>query len=276
MALALAVAACPDQTSERCPTSVFFGTGWGALSETHDFITQLFESGDRFSSPADFVGSVHNASAGQVGIAFKATGPNVTLTGSETAFEQALAGAALLASGGEETLLVLGVDEYHPAWTPLFDRSAVTGAPSDGGGAIWLRRAVTAEGPRIYPSFQGSGDRNDRVMEELVGCLGGGNAIAGRFAAVMAGLPAAQRRESQQRLEQFLSLAGFCGPVIDYRRCIGEFASASAVAVILGVSFVRKGKIPTALSGGRAFPLDGRGILVLGLGDEVSAVEILA
>jgi len=276
MVLTLAAAACPVRTSGNRPTSVFFSTGWGALSETHDFLSRLFESGDRFSSPADFVGSVHNAPAGQVGIEFHSSGPNVTMTGGEAAFEQALAGAALLAPAGEETLLVLGADEYHSAWTPLFDRSAVMGVSSDGGGALLLKRSLTGEGLRLCSSFQGSGDRNCRVVEELAGCLGGGSAITGRFAALLVGLPAVRRRESQQRLEKFLTLTGFCGPVLNYRSWTGEFASASAVAVIMGVSFVRRGEIPASLNGGRAFSLDGRGILVLGLGDEVSAVEIQA
>lgn len=276
MALALAKAACPVPVSGDLPTSVFFGTGWGPLSETRDFLIRLFESGDRFSSPFDFVGSVHNAPAGMVGMEFKATGPNVTLTGGEATFEKALAGAALLAPEGDETLLVLGADEYSPAWTPLFDRSAIMGIPSDGGGALWLKRAVDPEGLRISPVFQGSGDRNDEVVEELAGCLGGGRPVSRRFAAVLAGIPAAQHREGRQHLEKFLALTGYAGPVLDYRRWIGEFASASAVAAVLAVSFVRKGEIPAALNEGRACPLNGRGILILGLGSEVSAVEILS
>lgn len=275
MALSLASAACPSRNSGDRPQSIFFGTGWGALSETHDFLSRLFESGDRFSSPADFVGSVHNAPAAQVGIEFQATGPNVTLTGTEAAFEQALDGAALLAPAGAETLLVLGVDEYHPEWTPLFDPSAAVGTPSDGGGALWLKRSAAPEGLSICPAFSGSGDRNDRVVEELTACLGGREGIQRRFAAVMAGLPALRQRESRLRLERFLALSGFPGPVLDYRRWLGEFASASAVAAVLGVSFIRRGEIPAALSGGRAFPLGGRGILILALGNEVSAVEIL-
>jgi len=275
MALSLAAAACPSPNSGDRPQSIFFGTGWGALSETHDFLTRLFESEDRFASPADFVGSVHNAPAAQVGIEFKATGPNVTLTGTEAAFEQALDGAALLAPDGGETLLVVGADEHQRNWTPLFDPSALSGRPSDGGGALWLKRAVAPEGLSISPVFSGSGDRNGRVVEELTAGLGGSEGIHRRFAAVMAGLPAFRCGESRQRLERFLALSGFSGPVLDYRRWLGEFASASAVAVVLGVSFVRRGKIPAALSGGRAFPLGGRGILVLALGNEVSAVEIL-
>jgi 3-oxoacyl-[acyl-carrier-protein] synthase-1/3-oxoacyl-[acyl-carrier-protein] synthase II len=274
MALTLASSACPDQTSGNRPDSVFFGSGWGTLSETHDFLARLFETGDRFSSPADFIGSVHNAPAGQVGIEFKATGPNVTMTGGEATFEQALAGASLLA--GEDALLVMGADEYHPDWSPLFDLSVVMSIPSDGGGALWLKRTDAGEGLRIRAAFHGSGKRNGHVVDELADVLSAEAPLAHRFAAVMAGLPAAQYRESRQRLDRFLALTGFYGPVIDYRRWIGEFASASAVAAVLAVSFVRKGEIPASLNSGRLFTTGGGGILVLGLGDDVSAVEILS
>jgi 3-oxoacyl-[acyl-carrier-protein] synthase-1/3-oxoacyl-[acyl-carrier-protein] synthase II len=169
MALALASAACSDQTSVNRPDSVFFGSGWGTLSETHDFLARLFETGDRFSSPADFIGSVHNAPAGQVGIEFKATGPNVTMTGGEATFEQALTSASLLA--GEDALLVMGADEYHPEWSPLFDRSAVMSTPSDGGGALWMKRSAGGEGLRIRSAFHGSGKRNRHVVEEMADCL---------------------------------------------------------------------------------------------------------
>ena len=96
----------------RSPASIFFGTGWGPLSETHDFLSKLFESGEQFTSPTDFVGSVHNAPAGQAAIWLKATGANMTVTGGDYSFEQALFAAALAAGDGE-TLLVMGADEHH-------------------------------------------------------------------------------------------------------------------------------------------------------------------
>ena len=39
------------------PTSVFFSTGFGPLSETYDFLKDLLFSPDALASPADFIGS---------------------------------------------------------------------------------------------------------------------------------------------------------------------------------------------------------------------------
>jgi 3-oxoacyl-(acyl-carrier-protein) synthase len=88
MVMSLAVSACKDIATAGPPASVFLGTGWGGLSETYDFLTKLFASDERFSSPTDFIGSVHNAAAGHAAIHFKSTGPNVTATGSDCALQR--------------------------------------------------------------------------------------------------------------------------------------------------------------------------------------------
>lgn len=94
------------------------------------------------------------------------------------------------------------------------------------------------------------------------------------FGAVLAGLPAGSYKEGQKQLRSFIKRTGFNGPVIDYRRILGQFASASAVAAALGVAFLKTGGIPFALSGKKAFDLNGKGILLLGLGSFVTAVAI--
>jgi 3-oxoacyl-[acyl-carrier-protein] synthase-1/3-oxoacyl-[acyl-carrier-protein] synthase II len=56
---------------------------------------------------------------------------------------------------------------------------------------------------------------------------------------------------------------------------MGEFAAASAVATVVGIQFVKADEIPLGLLDKKSIPLEGRGILVLGFGDFVTAVEIL-
>jgi 3-oxoacyl-[acyl-carrier-protein] synthase-1/3-oxoacyl-[acyl-carrier-protein] synthase II len=69
-------------------------------------------------------------------------------------------------------------------------------------------------------------------------------------------------------------MMGHTHPVIDYRRFVGEFASASAVAAVLAVSFVEAGEIPGNVCHQGPVPLRGRGVLVMGFGNYISAVEI--
>jgi 3-oxoacyl-(acyl-carrier-protein) synthase len=275
--LAMALA---DEAQRRCgaphpPASVFFGTGWGALSETHGFLNSLFETGDRFPSPTDFVGSVHNAPAGQVAIMCGATGPNVTLTGEDDAFEQALLTAAYLGRGAGGTTLVLGADEYHPALSGLFDRSvALDPTPSAGGAALLLTADATASGVAVFPTYVAPDAGRTDAIAELVGRLGGAERIHARFGVVLAGIPAAHRQAGEARLGAFRSACGLKLPVVDYRRWVGEFASASAVAACLAVSFAAEGAVPAALCDGRTEPFPGKGCLVIGFGKTLTAIEV--
>ncbi len=277
LTLALAAEAGKADESAR-PCSIFFGTGWGGLSETYDFLSKLFASEEKFTSPIDFIGSVHNAPAGQASIYFGATGPNVTMTGGDCSFEQALMSAALIASDRGDPLLVIGADEHHSRLSPLFDGSVHTSImagspPADGGGALLLRPpACSASSCRIrtaYLAYTGGGEPD---IPELIRCLGGAKSIRYRFAVILVGIPAERGDSGRKELASFLGATDFSGPVIDYRRITGEFASASAVAAVLAVSFVQAGEIPS--SGENRKPLQGRGALVLGFGNYLTAMEI--
>jgi hypothetical protein len=273
MVLSLAVSACGHPSGCESPQAVFFGTGWGSLSETHDFLHKLFTSGERFNSPTDFIGSVHNAPAGQAAIDFQATGPNITMTGGECTFAQALLCADLL--GQDEPLLLVGADEYHEALSPLFDASVILeGPPADGGGALYLKRQRSGATCQVTPAFMAYAGTGDPPLPEMVASLGGTARIRKRFGLVLAGIQAAQRDQGENQLDAFLSLTGFSHPVVDYRRFLGEFASASAVATVLAVRMVEAGEIPGAFCGHDSHSLAGRGVLVLGFGDHMTALEV--
>ncbi len=316
MVMSLAVSAREDNPAAYSPGAVFFGTGWGGLSETHDFLEKLFTSDEQFTSPTDFIGSVHNAAAGHAAIRFQATGPNVTTTGGDCSFEQALMSASLLVRPAGAPFLVIGADEHHETLSPLFDASAATGGvPADGGGALFLGPATECSSPQIRPAFMAYAGKNGNIIPGLIGELGGEKRINDQFGAILAGIPAAQREKGEAQLNSFLARTGYPRPIIDYRRFTGEFASASAVAAVLAVLFVKAGVIPASfcrehplpfqatdsdashrgycernvhtpspLMGegkgegekvGRGNFLGGRGILVLGFGNNITAVEIM-
>ena len=275
LAMALADEAQRRSGASHPPAAVFFGTGWGALSETHGFLNSLFETGDRFPSPTDFVGSVHNAPAGQVAIQCGATGANVTLTGEDDAFEQALLTAAYLGRGAGGRLLVLGADEHHPVLSGLFDRSAaLDSTPAAGGAALLLSAAAADPGVAVFPAFTAPAVGRTGAIAELVGRLGGAERIHARFGVILAGIPAAHRRAGEAQLEAFRSACGLTLPVVDYRRWVGEFASASAVATFLAVDFAAEGAVPAALCDGRPGSFPGKGCLVIGFGKTLTAVEV--
>lgn len=276
MALALAKAARSNAGTSSDPGAIFWGTGWGPLSETHDFLNRLEQSEDHFASAMDFIGAVHNAPAGNLGQYFGAEGPNITTTAGDYSFEQALYTASLMADQLKEEFLVLAADEYHQSFSPLFDASVHSDTtPSDGGGALWVTASEDPSEPRIMPPFLAFSTRDAAVIPRLVESLGGKELIRERTGTILLGIPARFRSTAREQLHEFFGLTGFQGPAVDYRRWTGEFASASAAATALAVQFVREGSVPASLLGGREdLPLGGREILLLGLGEHVTGVRI--
>jgi 3-oxoacyl-(acyl-carrier-protein) synthase len=239
------------EVENQKPGAVYMGTGWGALSETHDFLTGLAASSEQFPSPTDFVGSVHNGPAGQVALMFGATGPNITASGGDYSFEQALLTAELSYRDPARPALLLGVDEGHDTFSPLLDASIAAGSQlADGGAAFCFNRNI----------------KNAKC------CI----SMQSRCVLVLAGIPEAMKREGEKQLEQFRELSRLSAPVVHYRKFTGEFASASAVATAFAASFLETGVVPKAFTGEDDIAVDRSGdtILVLGFGQYLTAVKL--
>ncbi|BDD86296.1 beta-ketoacyl synthase N-terminal-like domain-containing protein [Desulfofustis limnaeus] len=274
LALALAAATLGNDRSAGVPTAIFLGTGWGALSETHDFLERLASSNEQFPSPTDFVGSVHNAPASQIAIWAHATGANITVSGGNHSFEQALWAADLILDDHDAPALVLGVDEGHQHLSPLFDASIPADSPlADGGGALLVsRRHDGATGLISTPFYRCR--RDPEAIAALLDWYGGSDAIRSRCGAILAGFPADRRDAGEEQLSRFLAMAGTTVPVLRYRELVGEYASASAVAAVLAWQLLVHGELPASLAQGPPRSLAGKTILLLTSDDYLSALEI--
>lgn len=274
LSLLLADNACAQTPTEATPQAIFAGTGWGALSETYDFLTGLTSSNEQFPSPTDFVGSVHNGAAGQVALHLKATGANITMSGGDYSFEQALLAAQTLL-GENESALVLGVDEGHQVLSPLLDPAIEATRPlADGGGAFLVSRVRQDARCLMRLAFYQRG-ADKTLPDQLVARLGGSQHLQATCAAVFAGIPAGTATQGEDQLLRFFTSLGRQLPLFLYRQRIGEFASASAAAVCLAAACLEQGCIPGGfLSGADVLLAPGQCILVLGTGPCLTAVEL--
>jgi 3-oxoacyl-(acyl-carrier-protein) synthase len=260
------------------PDSVFLGTGWGTQSETHSFLRQLFESHETLSSPVDFIGSVHNAPAGQIALNLQCTGANITSWGGHQSFDEALFLTGLLGANTGGDIVLLGVDEAHEDVMPHSEPEAYarTGL-SDGGGCLVLRPVAPdglASGTRIKPVYITSGMNHDEAITGLISRLKDSRNINETFGAVLAGLPSSEWDGANQQLDAFIILSGFNGPVIDYRAWVGDFPAASAIAAVLAVEWVLSGRLPKPPVGNGDY-LNGRGILLLSLGNTLACAAVM-
>ncbi len=264
MALALAHSAKRDAGLEQSPHGVFMGSGWGALSETWDFLDRLRESEEQFPSPIDFVGSVHNSAAGQIAISHGATGPNVTTSGGDYCFEQALltAESFLESDTGKNTALLMAADEYHEQFSNLLDASVrASSTPADGGAGLYLCRKSIPGKVSITLAFYGKYGATQ--MEKMVETLGGKDTLHQKCAMILAGIPASVEKIGEEQLDAFMEYTGLDVPVIHYRKFTGEFASASAVAAVMAAQLLQSGEV-----------VAGKKVLVLGFGPTLTAMQL--
>jgi 3-oxoacyl-[acyl-carrier-protein] synthase-1/3-oxoacyl-[acyl-carrier-protein] synthase II len=144
---------------------------------------------------------------------------------------------------------------------------------ADGGGAFVISTATRNARCRIRIPFYSS-NRADNVIAALTARLGGQQQIRKDCGLILAGIPAAMSQEGEEQLREFLSQTKTSAPVIRYRNLTGEFASASSVAAVTGVSLLETGRVPGALINDTDRPLAGKNILILGLGKYLSAMEL--
>ncbi len=279
--ISLLLAAMARNTSGldgQTPGAIFMGTGWGALSETHDFLDRLHATQEQFPSPTDFVGSVHNSPASQVAILFGATGPNITTSGGDYSFEQALMAADLLYEDCQSPALILAADEGHGRFSPLLDASIAPGSRlADGGAALCVNRETEGAKCVISLPFYACSEQEDALVA-LIASLNTSGDWNDKYDLVMLGIPLAMTQQGEAQLHAFQALAKLRAPLVRYRRFTGEFASASAVAAALAISFFETGLVPGEFTGGANVILNKSQskILILGLGQYITAMELYA
>ena len=93
------------------------------------------------------------------------------------------------------------------------------------------------------------------------------------FAAIFTGIPANENEIASKQLARIVKETAFSGALFDYRKFFGQFATSSAVAAAYALTCIRKDSLPSLIADRNA-RLTGRGILLLGLGRTLSAIEI--
>ncbi len=138
MALGAAQRALPPGMETR-DLALVFGTGYGGLASTADFLEGLATRGAAFGSPIAFQQSVHHSPAGQLSIMLGSHGPSLTLSAREISGEVALQVATtLLGTGRAERVLVVAADEWTETVAAGYRAFDCSAAPSLGEGAAAL------------------------------------------------------------------------------------------------------------------------------------------
>jgi hypothetical protein len=108
-------------TGRPTPGAVVFGTGYGGLASTLDFLEGMAARGAAFGSPTAFHESVHHAPLGQLSIQLGITGPCLTVSSRELSGESALQTALSLVARGHAPVLVVCADERVTALVNAYE-----------------------------------------------------------------------------------------------------------------------------------------------------------
>jgi 3-oxoacyl-[acyl-carrier-protein] synthase II len=102
---------CLKDASIDKPQAIITGTGWGCLSDTYNFLTEINEKKEDGLSPATFIQSTHNTVGGQIALYFDCQEYNSVYVNGHTSFEQSILDAFILLAEGKTNILVGGMDE---------------------------------------------------------------------------------------------------------------------------------------------------------------------
>ena len=165
-------------------TGIVFGTAYGDIGETEDFLRGVITKGPARANPLTFPNLVLNAATGYVAIELGLRGPNYTVCRGEASGEAALACAYdTIASGQADLVLAGGGDEISPVlfriqkdlrvlsplaldaaagaasreWSSPFDRRRNGFVMGEGAAILVLERAerAAARGARVYAELAG-------------------------------------------------------------------------------------------------------------------------
>ncbi len=107
---------CLRDSNNIAPDGIITGTGYGFLTETAKFLTEIYDYGEKQLTPTYFMQSTYNALAGLVALTLKCKGYNNTYVNKGFAFETALHDAMMqLNANREQTFLVGTFDEMDAA-----------------------------------------------------------------------------------------------------------------------------------------------------------------
>ena len=174
----------------------------------------------------------------------------------------------------DSSALLLAADEGHDQLSRLLDPSiSAEDMLADGGGALHISRQTAKARCLLRLAFYQQAAEGD--IQALVDQLGGPDQVAQSYAAVLIGMPAAMAETATRQQRDLIAAVENRIPVVEFRKLVGQFASASAVAAALAAQFVATGILPGNMLCGSDLPIaPGKRLLILGCGDYLTAMEM--
>ncbi len=211
------------------PDAIVTGTGLGCLSDTVKFMDSILKFNEENLNPAPFIYSTHNTVSGTLSILTGCKGYNSTFVHRGLSFESALKDAMLLFEDGEvTTVLVGGIDELTDEYVKIADRLGLhkDHLPGEGGAFFVIsskKENVLAEIADIKLVAKREEESVKRSFDDFI-----------------------KKNQIDTRNSVLVSLSPYDSglnwkEVVDPRQKIGEFMTASALAMNEALEMLKGG-----------------------------------
>jgi 3-oxoacyl-(acyl-carrier-protein) synthase len=262
---------------QEAQTGVYVGTGMGCLGETTVFLENMVRQKEAFPKPANFVNSVHNATASTLGLEFGLKGENITVVHREISFDAALGHAlSSLKQGRVKYAVVCGADEmnyfhalagsaaglwktHETAFQPFAEKNSRGTFLGEGAAVLVLSASLSKDqaswgsvfgvktgrykrDARSYLNFSYAAD----FLQELLLSAG---VKSGEVDLVLTGAngDGPLDRVYQGVMEELNRRAAQKIPYGAFKQLCGDYRAASGFGLTVAAMMLRSGRVPAAL-----------------------------
>lgn len=234
------------QANLQDPAAILTGTAYGCLEDTGIFLKRMVENGEEMLTPTAFIQSTHNTVGAQVALLLKCHAYNNTYVQRAHSFESALLDAWLmLQEDARARILVGAADETTEESFTILERFGQFRQQPSGEGACYF---VAEAHPRPDSYARLGGLRTLLQPDELQveaairELLAENNLSVNEVDLLLSGRTEASAKDVYYGMVE-KALFSFT-PVCCYKTICGEYPTASAFAVWLAASMLKKQEVP--------------------------------
>lgn len=244
--------------------AIITGTGMGCIEDSDKFLKALIDNNEEFLTPTSFIQSTHNTVGSQIALGLQCKAYNFTYVNAAVSFESAILDAKMQIEDGEaSTILIGGIDEISDYTAELFKLAGFikkdTEAPytilnSKTSGVVYSEGATffVLQGEKTKDTYAEILDvniinsiENDGIETKVLEFLKTNNVKISDIDAVIFGYNGDVNDDDYYK---YLSDTTFANtPQVYYKHLSGEYNTASAFGLWVGVKIIKTQNIPEVL-----------------------------
>jgi 3-oxoacyl-[acyl-carrier-protein] synthase II len=217
---------------------VIFGSGYGPLKTTFQFLDNIIDDGDSFASPQHFAASVHNAPASQISALNRFQGPCATLT----TFNDTVSGVFTAVQGwfetGQADYVLAGFGDEH--CHVLYYAAEALGSPGQKMNPLEFESCTYLPGGGAVSFLLSPADETAAAHVGLEGLNVEPRSIRGESLETPEGIVLSARGEIRES-EPFAALNLGDHPVTAYTPLFGAFPVSAAMDIACALIGVKDG-----------------------------------